>query len=300
MTTEVVRRRSRRSQIKQTDKAGLAFAGGYAVLLVALGLVPALYALWMAVTNYAGQFVGLGNFVRVVQDFRFGSAFANVMIFLGLWLVALLGLVLLLALMLHGRMRRTTQAVRFLYYLPGAFAGAASVLLWLILLDPVASPVGILLRALGYENFPEVIAPQNLPVIFVIIAFWTGAGSWIVIMFGALNGIPDDVIEAARLDGAGTFAIAWWIQLPMLKRWIAYMLILGFAGGLQVFVEPQLLSTVSFGRVSRTWSPNQLGYQLAFGSGDLNGASALAVLLLLVSLVCAALVVFKARLFDKD
>ncbi len=48
-----------------------------------------------------------------------------------------------------------------------------------------------------------MIAPGNLPMVFAIIAFWTGAGGWILVLYGALNTIPGDVIEAARVDGAG-------------------------------------------------------------------------------------------------
>ena len=75
-----------------------------------------------------------------------------------------------------------------------------------------------------------------------MIAFWTGAGGWIVVMYGALNNIPPDIIEAARIDGAGAWQIARRIQIPMLRKWIVYMVILAFAGGTQLFVEPQLLS----------------------------------------------------------
>ena len=53
---------------------------------------------------------------------------------------------------------------------------------------------------------PRCSRPSNLPVIFVLIAFWTGAGGWIVVMYGALNNIPDEVLEAARIDGAGSVA----------------------------------------------------------------------------------------------
>lgn len=104
-------------------KAAYGFVGGYAVLLVLFGIVPLGYALWMSVTNHKGQLVGLGNFVRVFEDYRFLSAFGNVAIFLVEWLVTLMVLVIALALLLHNRMRRTARVVRFLYYLPGAFAG---------------------------------------------------------------------------------------------------------------------------------------------------------------------------------
>ncbi|MFB6783749.1 carbohydrate ABC transporter permease [Streptomyces sp. NPDC056352] len=301
MAVSLTSRGTRRKSIERRgSRAGYAFVGAYTVMLVLFGLVPVGYALWMSVTNSAGQLVGIGNFTRVVSDYRFGPAFAHIGVFLVEWLVTLMVLVVVLALMLHARLRRASRGIRFLYYLPGAFAGAASVLLWLILLDPVASPVGRLLRAFGWTSANQVMSPGHLPVIFVVIAFWTGAGGWILIMYGALNGIPDEVLEAARIDGANVFQLAWHVQIPMLRRWIAYMLILAFAGGTQLFVEPQLVGAASGGQVSDSWSPNQLSYQFAFAAGDFNGAAAIAVYLLVISLGCAALVVFKARLFNKD
>jgi multiple sugar transport system permease protein len=119
-------------------------------------------------------------------------------------------------------------------------------------------------------------------------------------MYGALNSIPDEILEAARIDGASTLQIALRIQIPMITKWIAYMLILAFAAGTQLFVEPQLVSLASWGMIPDSWSPNQLSYQYAFQAGDFNGAAALSIDLLVLGLACAALVVFRTGLFDRD
>ena len=103
-----------------------------------------------------------------------------------------------------------------------------------------------------------------------MIAFWTGAGGWIVVMYGALNTIPHELEEAARIDGAGPITIALRLKLPLIRKWIAYMVILSFATGTQLFVEPQLVNQASLGLVPDTWSSNQLAYQLAFRYGDFN------------------------------
>ncbi len=276
------------------------FVGGYTLLLLAFGVLPTLYAIWLSLTNSRGQLVGLGNFTRTFADPRFLPAFANIGLYLVFWLGALLIFVVLLAIMLHGRMRRTTATLRFLFYLPGALAGVASVVVWLILLDPNASPVAPLLKLLGYESLSATIAPGNLPVLFMIIAFWTGAGGWIVVMYGALNNISHEVLEAARIDGATVWQLALRIQLPMIGKWVAYMLILAVAAGTQLFMEPQLVSTASFGQISDSWSPNQLAYQYAFAANDFHGAAAISVDLLLLGLICAVVVVFRTGLFDRD
>ncbi|MFC4031572.1 carbohydrate ABC transporter permease [Streptomyces polygonati] len=281
--------------------AGYLFAAGYTLLLLAFGVFPTCYAFYLAFTNEAGSFTGLNQFTKVARDYRFGPAFAHVAIYLVMWLVVLVVLTVLVAVVLRSRVSAGVSALlRFLYYIPGALAGVASVLVWLFMLDPDVSPVSWLLTSLGLDSFAAVLAPGNLPVIFLLIAFWTGAGGWMVVMYGALNNIPDEVLEAARMDGAGPWRTAWHIQIPMIRQWIAYMTILAFAGGTQLFIEPQLLQTASLGRVSPAWSPNQLAYVYAFQQGDFNGAAAISVFLLAFGLLCAGLLVSRSNMFTLD
>ena len=286
---------------RRGGRAGYLFVAGYAVLLLAFGVFPTVYAFYLSLTNDRGQFTGVNQFVKVIQDYRFVPAFTDMLLYLVMWLVLLVVLTVLVAVVLRGRMRPGLSALfRFLFYLPGALAGVASVLVWLFMLDPDVSPVSWLLDSLGLNSFAAVLAPGNLPVILVLIAFWTGAGGWIVVMYGALNNIPDEVLEAAKMDGAGPWKTAWHIQIPMIRTWIAYMAILAFAAGTQLFVEPQLLQTASLGRVSPTWSPNQLAYVFAFQQGDFNGAAAVSVFLLAIGLIAAGLLVRRSDMFKVD
>jgi multiple sugar transport system permease protein len=278
-----------------------AFVSAYAGLTVAFGLFPALYALYLAFTDGEGGFVGVDNFTKVIGDFRFLPAVGHVALYLVIWLVALVVLVTFLAIAVHAiRVRWLSQTLRLVFYLPGAVAGASSVLLWLFILDPTVSPVASLLHLLGFDSFVHVIAPANLPPIFAIIAFWTGAGGWIVIMYGALNNISSDIIEAARIDGAGTVQIAWRIQLPLLRKWISYMGIMSLAAGTQLFVEPQLLSQASNAIVPNDYSLNQLAYLYAFQQNDFNGAAAISLLLLVIALALSAVFVTRGGLFETD
>jgi multiple sugar transport system permease protein len=277
------------------------FVALYAALTVAFGVLPALYAFFLAFTDGNGGFAGLANFRRVLGDFRFWPAVSHVAGYLLIWLGALIVLCTVLAIAVHSlRPRWLSGTLRLVFYLPGAVAGASSVLLWLFLLDPVASPVGGLLRLLGMSSFVEVIVPAHLPPIFALIAFWTGAGGWIVIMYGALNNISAEVVEAARIDGAGRLQIAWRIQLPMLRKWISYMGIMSLAAGTQLFVEPQLLSQASNAVVPNDYSLNQLAYQYAFQQNDFNGAAAISLLLLVIALALSAVFVLRGGLFETD
>jgi len=279
---------------------GYAFSSGYGILLLAFGVLPTLYAIFLAFTKN-GAFVGIDNFSKVFADYRFFPAVQHVAVYLVVYLVCLTILVVLLALVVHAiKVRWVSTSIRFLYYIPGALAGASSVLLWLFLLDPSVSPVAFLLRALGLETFVQTVSIDNLPVIFTVIAFWTGAGGWIVIMYGALNNISNDVMEAARIDGAGPVQTARYIQIPMLRKWISYMGIMSLAAGTQLFVEPRVLSQASKGVVPPDYSLNQLAYLFAFRQGDFNGSAAISLILLVVAVGLAAIFVFRGGLFERD
>ncbi|MEV7044583.1 sugar ABC transporter permease [Amycolatopsis sp. NPDC051061] len=290
-----------RRRTRWPGRAGHLFVAAYVVLLIAFGVVPTVYAVYFAFTDAGDRFAGLSNFVEAAGDFRYLSAIGHVALYLLFWLVSLVVLVVGLALLLH---RLTSGAasttLRFLYYIPGALAGAASVMVWLFMLDPSVSPVSFLLQAFGFDTFGQVVAPGHLPALFTMIAFWTGAGGWIVVLYGALNNISPDLLEAARIDGAGAWQTAWRIQIPLLRKWIVYMVILAFAGGTQLFVEPQLLSQASVGVAGRDYSLNQLSYDFAFQNNNVNTAAAISVELLVIGVVVAGVFVARSGFFDAD
>lgn len=291
---------ARKASVERAQRqVGLAFVSLYTVFLVLFGILPSAYAIFLAFTK-RNAFVGVDNFVKVFKDYRFLPAVEHVGLYLVVWLVSLLILVVVLAIIVHSiGVRWLSTSVRFLYYIPGALAGASSVMLWLFVLDPTVSPVSLLLHGLGFNSFVETVQADHLPVTLAIIAFWTGAGGWIIVMYGALNNISRDVVEAARVDGAGPIRTAWYIQIPLLRKWIAYMVILSFAGGTQLFVEPRVLSQASRGVVSQDYSLNQLAFLYAFKQNDFNGSAAISLVLLVVALVLSVIFVFRGGLFER-
>jgi multiple sugar transport system permease protein len=279
-------------------KTGYLFVAPYVVLLAAIGIYPAGYVVYLALTSLTAHFTGLDNFIDATHNSYFVPAFENIIKFLGIWLTALVVFVVSLSLMLHSLNERVGAAFRFVLYLPAALAGSASVMLWLFMLQPGKSPWGFVLSWLGYHTLGDSLAPAHLPVVFALIAFWSGAGSWIVVMHGALATIPEEVLESARLDGAGAWRTAVNIKLPLIKKWIAYMVIGAFAAGSQLFAEPQLISEATGGIANQAWSPNQLAIFLAFHYDYFNYAAAISVDLLVVAVICAAVILLRTGLFD--
>ncbi len=278
------------------------FSGPYVALLFIFGLVPAAYAVYesfTASTQGGTGSLGIGNYTAVFHDFRFVPAVENVAVFAVIWIPAMIIGSLLFALLLQEKAGRLSSTLRLIYFLPGAVTGSAAVLLWYFMLDPQISPFGPALQAIGWGTGDQVFMNSHLALIFAVIAFATGAGNWIVIMFGALQAIPHDVVEAARVDGAGPLRTALLIKLPMISKYVVYMVILCFAAALQIFVEPTLFYSITKSG-SDWWSVNQLGYSFAFQQGVFGQAATVSVILLLLSGAGALVFVLRSNFFETE
>ena len=272
----------------------------YLVLLVMFAIVPIVMAasvsMEKSMTNPDGLF---GNYLFVLQDFRFLPAVINVSLFLLIYLPAMLIVVAGLSLLLDSIQSRYTVPLRLAYLVPAGITGSVAILVWYFMLEPTYSPFAPIFAEFGWTEGTDIFNASNLIYIFALMTFFTGAGNWIVIQYGSLQSIPDDVLEAARIDGANAFQIAFQIKLPLIRKYLIYMLILVMAAGLQIFVEPYLISSSVYPGIAKDWSLNQLGYTLAFLGSNLGAATALSLMLLLVMVVLALIVIFRTDFFDE-
>ena len=270
----------------------------FVLLLIVAGLIPTAYALIQSLQTVQG--FGLDNFVRIISDFRFVDTFVHIFITLLVWLPIMMVGVVGLSLLVYSSPGRFGSTMRFIYYIPGALAGVANFMLWLFILNPGQSPVDFLWNGFGYTTLNQVALPGHLPMILAAMLFFQGCGTWLVIVNGGLNGIPDEVIEAAVVDGAGPWAMARMIMLPIIRPWIGYMLLLNIAYGFQLFIEPQVMSQVTHGQISPQWSPNQLSYTYAYQILDTGAAAAMSVILLVISLGLGLWIVLRSGLFADE
>ncbi len=271
----------------------------YLALLVAFGVVPIIVA---AITSLEKSILNPGggplNYLNALQDFRFLPALVNVGIFLLLYVPSMLIVVALMSLLLDTVQGRWNLPLRLTYIVPASMTGATAVLIWYFLLEPTLSPYQGLLKAIGITEGGQIWRTPNLAWIFVLMAFFVGAGNWIVVQYGSLQSISDDILEAARIDGANAWQISWRIKLPLIRKYLVYMGILVFAAGLQVFVEPQLISASVYPGLAANWSLNQLSYSFAFQSNNLGAAAALSLMLLAVCAIAAIIVIFRTDFFE--
>ena len=265
----------------------------YCLFLLVFGIAPGLYALIMSFSKFEGGVPtyfasGIDNYVTAFTDVRFGQTMGNLLEFLIVSVPAGIALVVLLALLLDMRPGLGASALRLLYFIPGAVTGPALFLLAICMLNPDISPFGPVYHAFGINSFDNLVNGDTLPFIFTIMGFFSGAGMWIAIQHGGLQGVSREVLEAAELDGCNAWQKARYIKLPFIRPFIVYQIILIFAINVQLFVEPQLMaSTWVQANVPPQWAPNQLAWSFAFEVGNFGAAAALSLLMLSIGLIAA-------------
>jgi multiple sugar transport system permease protein len=218
-------------------------------------------------------------------------------LYLVLWLPLLLVVVFVLALAMDAKRTRFARLTQFVSYLPGAVTGSAAALLWIFMFSPTVSPIGPALKLFAGKS-GSFISDDTLTIVLAVMGVSIGAGGWIVIVFGALTSIPGEILDAAKVDGANAWHTVWHIKLPMIRSYIAFILIVSTAGGFQVFVEPKVIGTASPGQISHTWSLNELVYSYSTIESNDGRASALSILLLIVCVVLALVVIKKTKFYS--
>ena len=298
--------RRRVSSGNETRGAWLLLAP-YTVLLLIAGVIPIGYAVKTSLEkpptplDPSTGFGGVEAFKTVVTDFRFIDTFTNVFAVLVVWLPIMMVGVVGLALLIHASPGRFGSAMRFVYFVPGALAGIANFVLWVYLLNPSQSPIEGFWHAIGVDTIKQAVAsPGQLPFILTAMMFFQGVGSWIVVVNGGLNGISEEVLEAASLDGANAWQLAWHVKLPIIRPWIGYAALMNLAYGFQLFLEPQLLDQVASNAIADQWTPTQLGYAFAFSNYNFPAAAAMSLILLVITLGIGLLIVFRSGLFGEE
>lgn len=272
----------------------------YLILLITFAIIPIALALSVSFeTSLTNPNGGFGNYLFVLQDFRFLPAVLNVSLFLLIYLPAMLIVVAGLSLLLDTIQAKYSVPLRLAYLVPAGITGTVAILVWYFMLEPSYSPFAPIFAEVGWTEGNDLFNTGNLVWIFALMTFFTGAGNWIVIQYGSLQSIPDDILEAARIDGANVWQVAFRIKLPLIRKYLVYMLILVMAAGLQIFVEPYLISSSVYPGIAKDWSLNQLAYTFAFLGSNLGAATALSLMLLVVMIILALFVIFRTDFFDE-
>ncbi|MES4902256.1 MULTISPECIES: sugar ABC transporter permease [unclassified Streptomyces] len=268
-------------------KMAWAFVIPFLAFFVVFHLVPVFYALWQSfhgVEKSGGLgfdtphviFVGLDNYTQALTDPAFLESVGRVLLYGLVQVPVMLGLALVMALIFDTAIVRMRGLFQLVAFLPYAVPGIIASIVWAFLYLPGVSPVVDFLDGVG--THVDFLSKDNVLWSIANVATWQWTGYNMIIIFAALQAIPRDMFEAARIDGAGNWQIAWRIKVPLVAPAILITGLFSVVGTLQLFSEPTVLRTIT-NNVTYNYTPNMIVYNLAFGSNQPYYSAAVAVII---------------------
>jgi len=234
-------------------------------------------------------FVGLDNYVKAFQDANFWDGVRNVLYFGVIQIPVMLGLALLFALLLDGKLIRRQTIFRLGYFLPFAVPSVVAALMWGYFYGQSFGPIAQIATALHLPP-PMFLTPSGIIPSIANISTWQYTGYNMLILFAALKGIPEEIYEAAKVDGANEWQIALRIRIPIIMPALTLTAIFSIIGTLQLFNEPNILGVVAPTVLNSHFTPNIYIYNLAFSNRQFDYSAAIAFTLAIVTAVLSSLV----------
>ncbi|MCL4545499.1 MAG: sugar ABC transporter permease [Chloroflexi bacterium] len=252
----------------------------------AIGEAVLSFAQWSGSNNW--QWVGFGNYVTLVHDTLFWTSLRVTVTYVVLAVPGTLVIALLAALLLN-RHLRFIGLFRTLYYLPVITPAVASAIMWSFVFNKDFGLLNYFLSLVGISPIDWLNSIFWVLPALIFMAWW-GFGSSMIIFLGGLQGIPQEIIEAATIDGATTNQRFWRITLPMLSPTILFNLVTGFIAAFQVFTPAYILTQGGPNYASYFYALYM--YQSAFEYANFGYAAAMSVVMFILTLI-VMLFIFK-------
>ncbi len=254
-------------------------------LFVTFVLVPFVWGLGMSFTEGGilepARYVGLTNYQRVLADFRVAIVLKNALKYVLLIVPSALILGLAFALLIGNRWTVFPGVFRAVVFFPLLASGAAVAQIWGFILLPGQGILGYVFSLLHLPAVKWLTDPAAAPVAIALIAVWQGVGFQTLVLSAALYGIPGEIVDAARIDGAGAWDLLWQIKLPLIQPVMMFLVVIGTIGAFQIFDTVYVMT--QGGPQNSTQTIVGLIYAFAFQMRQSEGmASALGVLLFLI------------------
>jgi len=270
---------------------GLVFAAFVLAFYTIVFIIPFGTGIWLAFQNWdfvvEPRFIGLRNFRQALQDKYFWQALITTLKFAAVEIPIAVSLMILLALLLSQLSSRWQRLFLGLYYLPAITPTMVSILLWRWLYLPAGGAFNTILTCLGLPEQPFLTSPNQALWCIMVMVIWTFLGSGAVLFLAGMNEIPESLIEAAKLDGAGFWQQFFHITLPLIRPVLYYQIIVSVIGIGQMFAQFQMMPGPGFSTRTLALYTYHLGFQamnLGYGA-----AVSLIIFLLLLAATVAQL-----------
>ncbi|MGN9761978.1 carbohydrate ABC transporter permease [Streptomyces sp. SD31] len=278
--------------------AGPLFVAPFMVLFLLMFLTPLGYAAYLSLFQErligGTTFVGLDNYVTALTDPLLREGVLRVAAFFVIQVPLMLLLALLFALALDSGLLRLARVIRLGIFVPYAVPSVVATLMWGYLYGPDFGPFA----QLG-EKFdlpvPRFLSDGWMLSSLANVVTWEFVGYNMIILYAALRTVPQELYEAAAMDGAGPWRIAWSIKLPALRPALLLTLLFSVIGSFQLFNEPKLLQDLAPDVIDSSYTANLYAYSLAFTGQQVNYAAAVSFLLGLVIVIFSYVVLFTAN-----
>lgn len=289
----------RSNAAKRENRTGWAFMAPFGILFALVFILPIIWAIYSSFFRqvstggaYGGgelvnQFVGLENFQYVITSSNFWSGVGRVLIYTLFQVPIMIIAALALAMLIDSFIVKHVTGFRLGYFLPYAIPGVVASIIWVYLYNGQISPIVKGLAALGVNV--DFFADNIVLASMANITTWTFTGYNMLIFLAALQAIPHDLYEAARIDGANGFQIAMKIKLPNVRSAALLAMLLSIVGTIQLFNEPQIMQTADPG-ISKSFTPMMMAMNTSQGTltpGGDGPASAIAIVMALIAGVLA-------------
>ncbi len=284
--------RRRRSRLDAKWWVALAFAAPLLVYLAAFYLFPLIRSIDLSIHDYTirafvqgdAEFVGLANYIDVITSALFPRAVWNTFVFVFVSLVFQYAFGLALAVFFRSNFR-LSATLRALFLVPWLLPLIVSASTWSWMLNSDSGIVNSFLNAAGIGSINWLTSPDTSMIAVVIANIWLGIPFNLVILYSGLQNIPQDLYEAASLDGASSWRQFWSITFPLLRPVSAITVLLGLVYTLKV-VDIIWIMTAG-GPANSTTTLAIWSYREAFGTGQpaMSPAAAVGNILILIALV---------------
>lgn len=242
-------RRHRRRRGWVDAVAPYAFLAPFLLSFLVFFALPSVVSLLLSFARYNGitplQWVGLQNYRSLFEDPYFIQAIENTLFYWLVPLVPLLGGALGLALLVRSKLARWPGFYKPLIFIPQVMAPVAAALVWQVML----SNNGIVNSVTG-SNTQWLVDPGAMKVGVVLLLLWRGIGWYFVVFLAGLTSIPEELLEAASVDGARAWQRLRYIILPLLRPTIMFAVVIDTIASLQLFTEPNLLVGTGGGAIA--------------------------------------------------
>jgi multiple sugar transport system permease protein len=276
------------------DTRGWIFVGPFLAVFALTFLAPIGYAIYLSLFRdqafFGGTvFVGLDNYAAVIQDSKFWESFLRVLAFLVVQVPVMLILALLAALAIDSARLHGASFFRIVIFLPYAVPGVVAVLMWGFIYGNNFGLAADLNELLGTTSIQPLSKTWMLPSIANIVT-WEFVGYNMLIFYSALRTVPEDLYEAAAIDGAGTFRTIRAVKLPALRGAIVIATIFSIIGSFQLFNEPNILRVLAPNVITTYYTPNMYAYNLSFAGQQFNYSATVAIVMGLLTAIIAYVV----------